>query len=72
MTNSALSVSGSSSALSSKGYSRIILSFLGSYGFGCISAFLFLIFAVFFASDQPEQLGSICEKHNPVVACRVW
>ena len=22
--------------------------------------------------ERPDQLASICEKHNPAVACRVW
>ena len=28
--------------------------------------------AVFMVPESPEQLASICEKHNPVIACQVW
>ena len=28
--------------------------------------------ALFLAPEQPQQLASICEKHHPVVACRVF
>ena len=34
---------------------------------GCFMSFAFL-----FAPERPEQLASICQRHNPVLACQVW
>ncbi len=34
--------------------------------------FAFMVFAVFTAPESPEQLASICERHNPILACQVW
>ena len=34
--------------------------------------FLFLIFAFIFAPEKPAELASICERHNPEIACKVW
>ncbi len=31
-----------------------------------------LSFAVFLAPERPDQLASICEKHNPEIVCQVW
>ena len=34
--------------------------------------FLIIMFAFFLAPESPQQLASICERHNPEIACRVW
>ncbi len=33
---------------------------------------LLIIFAVFLAPDRPEHFASICERHNPEIACRIF
>ena len=33
---------------------------------------LLVMTAVLFVPEKPHQLASICERHNPVVACQVW
>ena len=33
---------------------------------------LLIIFAVFLAPDDPQHFASICESHNPEIACRVF
>ena len=34
--------------------------------------FFLMMFAIVFAPESPQQLASICERHNPEIACRVW
>ncbi len=31
-----------------------------------------LVSALVLAPERPEQLASICERHNSVMACQVW
>ncbi len=40
--------------------------------FSLMIPLLTLSFAVFFVPESPDQLASICEKHNSVTACQVW
>ena len=35
-------------------------------------ALLCMSYAIFFVPEKPNQLASICEKHNSVIACQVW
>ena len=35
-------------------------------------AIAFLCCAVVLVPERPEQLASICERHNPEIACQVW
>ena len=39
---------------------------------GVVIAFAFIGFAMFFVPERPQQLASICEKHNSELACQVW
>ncbi len=34
--------------------------------------FLLILFAIVLVPERPQQLASICERHNPEVVCRVW
>ncbi len=38
---------------------------------GLSLAFGSLVLAIFVAPESPDQLASICEKYNSVIACRV-
>ena len=40
--------------------------------FTFVLPFTLIFFAICLAPEQPEQMASICQKHNPVVACQVW
>lgn len=42
------------------------------FAFGFVLAAALLTGAMLLAPEQPEQQGSICERHNPVLACQVW
>ena len=33
---------------------------------------LLIMFAVFLAPERPQHFASICERHNPEMACRVF
>ena len=37
-----------------------------------VISFICIMFAGFFAPEQPSQLASICEKHNSINACQIW
>ncbi len=46
------------------------------WDFGSVSPFLVVLslitFAMICAPERPDYQASICQKHNPVVACEVW
>ncbi|HGY5548792.1 MAG TPA: serine protease inhibitor [Prochlorococcus sp.] len=42
------------------------------FAFGSVLAAALLTGAMLLAPEQPERQGSICERHNPVLACQVW
>lgn len=40
--------------------------------FSFVVAFLFVGAAIFLAPESPDELASICQKHNSIAACQVW
>ncbi len=51
---------------------KVIAELQRTFNFSCAVAFLCLTLATIFISEKPNQLTSICEKHNSPIACQVW
>ncbi len=42
------------------------------WNFGFVIVLILMACAMILAPDSPEELASICERHNPTIACEVW
>ena len=73
MASTPVSLSVASSAmLSCQPVGRPVTTFQNSFGLSFLLAFACLTLITIFVPERPVQLASICEKHNSVIACRVW
>ena len=43
-----------------------------NFTFNCVVPLALVMAAAFLGPEKPHQLASICERHNPVIACQVW
>ena len=58
--------------ISRQGCNRLIAELQSSFTNSVAMAIVCLTFVTVFVPENPEHLASICEKHNPAIACRVW
>tara|TARA_Y100001968_G_scaffold285959_1_gene286299 strand:- start:58 stop:279 length:222 start_codon:yes stop_codon:yes gene_type:complete len=42
------------------------------FRFGAAFVAVVVFLAAFAVPEKPSHLASICEQHNPVIACQVW
>lgn len=73
MASSSLHLNRHASAiLTPRDFSSSILDRKHDWKYSFFIAFAAVMAAVFIVPESPEQLASICEKHNPAIACQVW
>ncbi len=53
-------------------YVGMIATWVKNWNFGILMVCVSLVFAAVLSPERPDQLASICEKHNAVQVCQVW
>ncbi len=73
MTASLLRASGSSlSMLPRNASSRLSIARHDGWNSVFLIALLCISLAILLVPEKPQEMASICERHNPAIACQVW
>ncbi len=73
MVGSSMNIARSSSSMScNKVECRSFIEDRNGVKVSFVMLLVFISIGICFAPERPHQLASICEKHNPVIACQVW
>ena len=56
----------------SQSFCKSSIKFKNAWSWRIAFALVCLTFAMVLVPESPQKLASICERHNPTIACQVW